>query len=59
MKTNTLVVIGNLIYVIYSLVDRFIVRIPDILAIPIMVIGIAMILGGFVKMRKDYMGGQI
>lgn len=59
MKINTLIAIGNLIYLIYSLVDRFIVRIPDIVAIPIMIIGIAMIIGGFVKMRKDYMGGQI
>lgn len=57
MKINTLIAIGNLIYVVYSLVDRFIVSIPDIVAIPMMIIGIAMILGGFVKMRKDYMGG--
>ncbi|QQY79641.1 hypothetical protein EDD65_11222 [Keratinibaculum paraultunense] len=51
MKINTLIAIGNLIYVVYSLVDRFIMRIPDIVAIPMMIIGIAIILGGFVKMR--------
>ena len=58
-ETNTLIAIGNLIYVVYSLIDRFIIRVPDIVAIPIMIIGIAMIIGGFVKMRKDYMGREV
>lgn len=54
MKINTLIAIGNLIYVVYSLVDRFIIRIPDIIVIPIMIIGITIILGGFIKNHKGH-----
>ena len=54
MKINTLIAIGNLIYVVYSLVDRFIIRIPHIVAIPIMIIGITIILGGFIKNHKGH-----
>ncbi len=52
-KANGLTAIGALVYAIYSLVDRFIVEIPDIVAIPIMILGIILILAGIVKTRKD------
>lgn len=52
-KGSILTKVGLLIYVLYSLVDRFIVRIPDIIAIPIMILGIVMIVAGFIKTPKD------
>jgi prepilin signal peptidase PulO-like enzyme (type II secretory pathway) len=52
-KASALTAIGSLIYVIYSLVDRFIIEIPDVVAIPIMILGIVLILTGIVKTRKD------
>ncbi|HHY24844.1 MAG TPA: hypothetical protein GX527_11570 [Clostridiaceae bacterium] len=52
-KMNTLMKIGLLIYVIYSLVDRFIVGIPNIIAIPVMILGLVMIIIGFIKTPKD------
>ena len=48
-KVNILTTIGILVYVVYSLVDRFIIEIPDIVAIPIMLLGIIFILTGIVR----------
>ena len=50
---SSLMKIGVFIYVIYSLVDRFIVGIPDIIAIPIMIIGIALMAIGNLKRPRD------
>ena len=52
-KANGLTAIGALVYAIYSLVDRFIIEIPDIVAIPIMILGIVLIMTGIVKTPKD------
>lgn len=52
-KMSSLMKIGVFIYVIYSLVDRFIVGIPNIVAIPVMILGIVMIVIGFIKTPKD------
>ena len=51
-KVSILTAIGILVYVVYSLVDRFIIEIPDIVAIPVIIIGIAFILIGIVKTPK-------
>lgn len=48
MKINILIVIGVLIYVVYSIVDRFIYHFQNKIAIPIIIIGLIFILiGGF------------
>lgn len=52
-KISVLTTIGILVYVIYSLVDRFIIEIPDIVAIPVMILGIVLILTGIIKTPKD------
>jgi len=40
---------GLLVYVVYSIVDRFFVAVPNVVAIPIIVIGLVMILFGSIK----------
>lgn len=52
-KVSVLTRIGILVYVVYSWVDRFIIEIPDIVAIPVMILGIVLILTGIVKTPKD------
>ena len=52
-ELSILTKIGIIIYVVYSLVDRFIVGIPDIIAIPIMIIGIALMTIGNLKTSRD------
>ena len=52
-RYNILTIIGVLIYVIYSSVDRFVVKIPDVVAIPMMIIGIILIIAGVVKSRNS------
>lgn len=47
-----LLVIGVLVYVLYSVVNRFFFEIPDIAAYIIMVVGLVCILVGFLAMRK-------
>ncbi len=52
-KVSVLTTIGVLLYVVYSLIDRFIVEIPDIVAIPVIIFGTICILTGIVKTSKD------
>ncbi len=53
MKERSLIIsIGILLYVIMSVVDRFIVSIPDWIYIPIAILGIALIIIGFIKSKK-------
>jgi prepilin signal peptidase PulO-like enzyme (type II secretory pathway) len=52
-RISVLTTIGILVYVIYSLVDRFIIEIPDSVAIPVMILGIVFILAGIIKTPKD------
>lgn len=52
-KASKSTVIGVLIYVVYSLVDRFWVRIPDVVAIPALILGTVLILAGMMKPPKD------
>lgn len=55
MKRNTSIVtrIGAFIFVVYALLDRFIIEIPDIIAIPIMILGIVLMLIGNIRSSKD------
>ena len=53
MKTDGLIALGVLIYVLLSCLDRFIVSVPNFIYIPVMIVGIALVLvGGIQKRRK-------
>jgi hypothetical protein len=45
--------IGVLLYVLYSVVDRFFWEIPHAIAIPVMILGIILMIGGLVMARKE------
>lgn len=53
MKNNNLMPIGIAIYVILSVVDRFIWKMPDFIYTPIILVGIACIIVGFIKKRTN------
>lgn len=52
-KVSALTMIGVVVYAVYSLADRFIIEIPDIVAIPVIILGTISILTGIVKTLKD------
>ena len=55
-KTNERSFIGSLgilLYVVLSLIDRFFYKIPDYIYIPLMVLGIVIIIVGFVIDKKN------
>ena len=45
--------LGILLYVVLSLIDRFFYMIPDYIYIPLMVLGIVIIIVGFVIDKKN------
>ena len=49
---NTFILIGLLVNVAFQLVNRFVVKIPCKIAIPILLIGIACLLIGAVQMKQ-------
>lgn len=52
-KMSVTTMIGILIYVVYSIADRFIIEVPNIIAIPTMILGIVLIISGNIKTRTD------
>ena len=52
-KKDVYIYIGIIIYIIMSGIDRFVYHIPNVVYIPIAIIGIALILIGFFKDKKD------
>ena len=52
MKKNKLIGIGFLLYLLLTIVDRFILSIPDIIYIPTAILGIAFILTGIFQANK-------
>ena len=44
--------IGILLYVVLSLIDRFFYQIPDYIYIPLVILGIGIIIAGFVIDKK-------
>jgi len=52
-NNNSLLNIGILLYVFMLVTDRFIVSIPDIIYIPITLIGAILIIIDLVKRRKN------
>ena len=47
-----MVSLGILLYVVVSLVDRFFYEIPDYIYIPLMILGITIMITGFVINKK-------
>ena len=45
--------LGILLYVVLSLIDRFFYKTPDYIYIPLMVLGIVIIIVGFVIDKKN------
>ncbi len=45
--------LGILLYVVLSLIDRFFYKIPDYIYIPLLVLGIVIIIVGFVMDKKN------
>ncbi|WP_270839485.1 hypothetical protein [Peptacetobacter hiranonis] len=52
-ERNIFIYIGIVIYIIMSGIDRFVYHIPNMIYIPIAILGIALILIGFFKDKKD------
>ena len=51
-KLNIFTKLGVLIYVLYSIVDRSIIKISNPIAIPVMILGIIFIIIGFIETPK-------
>lgn len=52
-NSDTSISIGILIYVVFSSIDRFIIRISDYIYIPIMLIAAAIIIIDLVRNKKS------
>lgn len=52
-KMGIPIVLGLFMIAIYFIVDRFIVELPNLIAIPVMILAIVFILFGFLKSPKD------
>ena len=50
---NTFILIGLLVNVAFQLINRFVVKIPCKLAIPVLLIGIVCLLIGTVQMKQQ------
>lgn len=52
-KSNIFTLVGMLIYLILTIIDRFILKIANYIYIPIMIIGIIFLIVGIVENRKN------
>lgn len=52
-EKNIFIYIGIIIYIIMSGIDRFVYHIPNMIYIPIAILGIALILIGFFKDKNN------
>ena len=52
MKKNWLISLGIIIYIVLSGIDGFVFKVPNYLYIPIAIIGITIIIVGFIKDKK-------
>ena len=50
---NTLIIAGVIIYIAMSGIDRFVVSIPNIIYIPLAVLGIVLILTGALSKKRN------
>lgn len=52
MKDKSILIsVGSIIYIVMSGIDRFVYQIPNIIYIPVAILGIALILIGFSKIN--------
>lgn len=58
MDSTILRIIGILMYIILSVVDRFIYKIPDYVYIPLAILGIILIIIGFIIEKKAKGGNK-
>ena len=49
---NILIRVGIIIYIVMSGISRFVYHIPDVIYIPVAILGIALILIGFFKVKS-------
>lgn len=50
MKDKSILIsVGSIIYIVMSGIDRFVYHIPNVMYIPVAILGIALILIGFFK----------
>lgn len=52
VKGKTLINIALIMFVIYTITDRFIIVLPNIIAIPILILGIVLIFLGWYKQKE-------
>lgn len=52
-KGSIWITIGMLIYLVMSIMDRFIVKIADFIYIPAMIVGIILMIIGIIKNRRN------
>ena len=50
---NIFISLGIVIYIVMSGIDKFVYRLPNMVYIPIVILGIILILIGFLKIKKD------
>lgn len=53
IKGSTLINIALLILILYSIIDRLIFQLPNIIAIPILILGVLLIFVGWYKKKGD------
>jgi len=51
-KISILTMIGFLIYISYLLIDKFLVKIPYEVAIPVVILGVALIVIGTIRTNR-------
>ena len=49
---NVFMIVGLLVNVVFQLVNRFVVKIPSKIAIPVLLIGIACLLIGAIQLKQ-------
>ena len=49
---NVFMIVGLLINVVFQLVNRFVVKVPSKIAIPVLLIGIACLLIGAIQLKQ-------
>ena len=50
---NIFISFGIVIYIVMSGIDKFVYRLPNMIYIPIAILGIILIMIGFLKIKKD------
>ena len=57
-KRSTFLIVGMIIYIVMSGLDRFVVKIPNPVYIPAVIIGLALVIAGALSRRKKDKTGE-